>query len=172
MHYYVAYNDINNIDFKQDCVHIRKYINRRMAKYFNMCAIVKMERPDFAPAMMLKFNVASQHLRLLSDHSLCWESCCQKINIFFQKMWKDIVINLLSLSYITTLTSRQLYLCFAGQLCYVKRPPEKLDRPPTAKKSKSPPQPAKRTLVGASAHVADHCHIVVSLKFNSAAYNM
>ena len=29
-----VYNDINNIDFKQDCVHIRKYISKRMAKNF------------------------------------------------------------------------------------------------------------------------------------------
>ena len=43
----VAYNDINNIDFKQDCVHIRKHINKRIAKIL-MCAIVKMERPDVA----------------------------------------------------------------------------------------------------------------------------
>ena len=46
-----AYNDISNIDFKQDCVHIRKYISKRMAKNFDMRAIVKMERPDVAPAV-------------------------------------------------------------------------------------------------------------------------
>ena len=46
-----ACDDINNIDFKQDCVHIRKYINKRMAKNFDMRAIVEMERPDVASAV-------------------------------------------------------------------------------------------------------------------------
>jgi hypothetical protein len=46
-----AYNDINNIDFKQDCVHIGEYINKRMTKNSDVCAIVKMERPDITPAV-------------------------------------------------------------------------------------------------------------------------
>ena len=41
----VAYNDISNIDFKQDCVHIHKNINKCMAKNFDMYTIVKMVTP-------------------------------------------------------------------------------------------------------------------------------
>ena len=39
-----AYYDISNNGFKQDCVHIPKYINKRMVKKFDVRAIVKRER--------------------------------------------------------------------------------------------------------------------------------
>ena len=44
-------NHINNIDFKQDCIHICKCINKYMAKNFDIYAIVKIEKPDITPAV-------------------------------------------------------------------------------------------------------------------------
>ena len=77
---FAAYNDVNNIDFRQYCVHIRKYINKRMAKNLDMCAIVKMERPDVAPAVYAQIQCCQPTSAAVEP--LCWESCYQKIDIF------------------------------------------------------------------------------------------
>ena len=55
-----AFNAINNIDFKQDCVHIREYISKRMVKNSDVRAIVKMERPDIAPAVYAQIKCCNQ----------------------------------------------------------------------------------------------------------------
>ena len=86
-----AYNDTNNIDFKQDCVHIHKYINKHMAKNFGTSAIVKMERPDVAPAAYAQIQCC-QPTSAAVERSFSMLGKLLSKDIFYQQTWKGISV--------------------------------------------------------------------------------
>ena len=85
-----AYNDINNIDFKQDCVHIHKYINKRVAKNFDTRAIVKMERPGVARAVYAQIQCRQPTSAAVERSFSMLRKLLSKDRHFCQHMWKNI----------------------------------------------------------------------------------
>ena len=81
-----VYNNINNINFKKDCVHLRKYI-----KIFDMRAIVKVERPDVAPVVYFQIRCSQPTPTAVEPSFSMLGKLLSKD--FFQQMWKGISLH-------------------------------------------------------------------------------